>query len=312
MKFLKKFFYIKEEQNKIIIKTIVKFVFGKNTHKFLIKLRYPFLKLKKTKEFKKLLRQCKNTSSNIANSKIKKIYVLGDSHTNFFSGEEFIRFVKYKNGINKILPLINCFEPYHLGSTLAFNIMNPKASSQGLEKTNWLLCEKIPKKSILLICLGEIDIRCHVIKQSKLQNKTIEEIINAIIENYAKFIKYLQEKDYKIITWAPIPSQKDSWANNPNFPKIGTESERNYATKIFGERLDLLSKEYKFINCSIYNKLVDEKNNTIETYIADECHLSQRALPFVIEEFIQKGILDINKNKIIINYPINLLNHLSR
>lgn len=301
---LKKFFFIKEEQNKIILRLGVKFVFGKNTHKFLIKLRYPFLKFKKTKEFKKLLKQYKNPNINITNSKIKKIYVLGDSHTNFFSGEEFIRFIKYKNGINKVYPLINCFKPYHLGSTLAYNIANPNSSTQGLKRVNWLLKNKIPKESILILCFGEIDIRCHVIKQSKVQNKTTEEIIDNIINNYAKFIKYLQEKDYKIITWAPIASPKDIWTDNPDYPKIGTEDERNYATKIFNEKLEQLSKEHNFINCSIFPKIIDKDNKTIEKYIADECHLSQKALPLMVEEFSNKGLLNIHKNKIIINFKL--------
>ncbi|MFA7658007.1 MAG: hypothetical protein WCY19_01080 [Candidatus Gastranaerophilaceae bacterium] len=302
--FKKIFSVIEEDGRTIIIILGIKIAFGQNTNKFWVKIRAPFFKAKKMKEFKRLLRQYGLQNQAFKKGENKKIYVIGDSHVNFFSGEEYIHFFKYKKGINKTLALINCFEPYHLGAALAYNILNPNASSKGLEKIEWLLAQKIPPNSILLLCFGEIDMRCHVVKQSKIQDKSIDEVVDDVLQCYIQFVKYLQKKGYKIITWAPIASQKDTISKHSEFSKIGTESERNYATKIFSEKLNLFAAENKFINCSIYNKLVDENNLTIEEYIADKCHLSQKALPFMVEVLTEKNIIGVNKGEIVINYPL--------
>jgi len=260
----------------------------------------------KEKEFKELLLKTKRNEPSKNNKSFKKIYVIGESHTNFFGGNEFLQFKPYKNGVEKVTQLLDCFTPYHLGPVTAYNAVNSSSQTKGFEKIQWLLRKKIiPSKSIILLSLGEIDIRCHVIKQSEKQNKSIEEIIDIILVNYLQLIKYLQSRGFKIITWGPIASQKDDWTNNPDYPKVGSELQRNYATEIFNAKLEALSQKNGFVNCSIYKKLVNVDNTTISEYIADQCHLSQSALPLMIEEFANKGILQLDKKgTVVINYPL--------
>lgn len=280
---------------------------------FGIKISFNIKTKVKEKEFREILKKKSENfwpNQSLSNQKnYKKIYVIGDSHNYFFTGEEYIDLIPFKQDIKKRPSLISCFEPFHLGSTLAYNAMNPNSGEKGFQKTNWLIEKKlIPQNSIILLCFGEIDIRCHVIKQAKLHNKPIEKIVDNILSRYLGYIKCLQEKGFKIITWGPIPSQKEEWILNQFYPRVGTEIERNIATKLFNEKLNKLAIENNFINCSIYDKLVDSDNLTLAEYIADECHLSQRALEFMIEEFCKKGVLKMAQGKVIVNYDLEAAN----
>ena len=93
-----------------------------------------------------------------------------------------------------------------------------------------------------------------------------------------------------IYVWGPIPSQKDGSPINPDFPYFGTEKERNIATEYFNVRLHHLCLKNGFQFFSIFKYLIDENYMTKKEFIADGCHLSQRAWAFALKEFKKAGI----------------------
>ncbi|MEI8378107.1 MAG: SGNH/GDSL hydrolase family protein, partial [bacterium] len=213
-----------------------------------------------------------------------KIYVIGDSHTNFFGGAEYINFLPMEKHINTSCNLVDFFKTFHLGPVLAYNAKT-NSSTNTLDKTLFLIEEKyLPHNATLMLCFGEIDIRVHSLKQAEKQNKKVEEVIEDILNNYLEYIKILQNKGYTIICWGAIASQKDEWTTNPDYPKYGSEIERNQATAQFNKKLKEMCLENNFQFLSIFDDLVTEEGKTIEEFIAkDKCHLSQKAIPLVVK-----------------------------
>lgn len=244
--------------------------------------------------YKKILRELVKQKINKFEG---KIFVIGDSHSMFFSGHRHMIFMPTGfMDINTTYDVINFFKVYHLGAALAYNLNKRQTSTQAYEKTMYVLDNKIiPPKSTIMLCYGEIDIRVHVIKQATKQNKTIEGVIDTILTNYLEYIKLLQSKGFSVICWGPIASQKDDWNQNADCPRSGTEVERNRATEIFNDKLSALAAENDFIHCSIFKELIDENYRTKPEYILDECHLAPNAMPLMFKELLEKKVLIVDK-----------------
>lgn len=221
-----------------------------------------------------------------------KIAVIGDSHVNFFGGNEFLRWssLEGNKGIHETVRYIDNFQPFHLGSALAFNTNKYNTSTKAREKVEWLLHQNFINKGQIVLCsFGEIDLRVHVLKQAEMQNVSYEQIVNAILENYKEFLITLSENNI-VWVWGPIPSQIDGSLVNPNYPYYGSEIERNKATEYFNDELKKLCDNCGFVYLSIFKYLINENYTTKVEYIADGCHLSQKAWYFAVDEFKKLGI----------------------
>lgn len=208
------------------------------------------------------------------------IIVLGDSHVNFFSGNESLAFSSIGNDIN-ICPNItsNPFTILHLGPCLAYNCNKPNTSTKFHEKIIFLCNNFIKPNAHIICCLGEIDIRVHVIHQSHIQNRKYTEIIDDILNEYIIFLSSLQEKGFSVYCWGPIASQREDCPLDPAFPRNGTEKERNIATEYFTQSLRLLCKQYQIPFLSLFDQMIDEHYTTLDQYLSsDHCHLSQSAM----------------------------------
>ena len=205
--------------------------------------------------------------------------VMGDSHVNFFSGNEQLTYIPIGNNIN-LCPNItdNPFTVLHLGPCLAYNCNKPNSSTFFHEKVEYLCNNFIKPNAHIIFCLGEIDIRVHVFNQTKLQNKTYMEIIDQILEKYISFLLSIQEKGFQISCWGPIATQREICPVDPTFPRNGSETARNMATAYFNERLSMLCMQHNIQFISIFNKLITDNFHTKEKYLSsDHCHLSQHA-----------------------------------
>lgn len=230
------------------------------------------------------------------------IYVIGDSHSNFFSGEENIISIRFSKGIKTGSNLISFFKTFHIGPALAFNLARVNTTTKALEKIRFLVEKHIPPRAAILLCFGEIDCRLHIPKQIKMNDLSREEAIDRILDNYFSLINELKKQGYVIICWGPIASQKDCWGGNSNFPRYGTERDRNIITRVFNEKLEDRCKDNRVKFCSIFKNLISENYLTIEKYISDQCHLSQTAMRFAVRELIDKQVIliDVDKKKAMI------------
>lgn len=91
----------------------------------------------------------------------------------------------------------------HVALATAFNINNPNSTSHAHNKIIKEIKEYNPEETILIFTLGEIDLREHVHKQSRLQGILPELIIGTIIDNYMQFIDRLLIKGYEICINGP-------------------------------------------------------------------------------------------------------------
>lgn len=215
------------------------------------------------------------------------IIVLGDSHVNFFSGNELLSFLPIGHEIDTCVQTADCpFTALHTGPNLAYT-SNKKDTTYHFQEKVTYLCQSFIKPGAQIICsLGEIDLRVHVFQQTELQNKTYMQIVDNILVQYGEFLSGLREQGYIVYCWGPIASQSDSCPLDPKFPRIGSETDRNKATAYFTEKLRLLCEELNIGFLSIFEQMITPDYRTIEKYLSpDHCHLSQSALPLAKQEW---------------------------
>ena len=211
---------------------------------------------------------------------MKTIHCIGDSHSNFFYGQDKIVYGHERND-----SLIPYFKVYHLGPSLAYSLSSSGSTVQGREQVFNLLGNKIPKGSRVLFCFGEIDCRYHILKQSKEKNKDVQAVMETCINRYFKFIKEVKDKGYEVLIWGAIPSAHDSVQVDPELPRIGNCVERNRLTRNFNERLRELAANESIKFVSIFEQLVDKNSISKQDYYMDDIHLSQEAMPLAIKQF---------------------------
>jgi hypothetical protein len=210
------------------------------------------------------------------------IHCIGDSHSLFFHGEDNVYFSLESSQRND--SLLPYFKVYPIGPALAYNLYKEAESSKWRDIIFSLLGNRIPNSSYVLLCFGEIDCRCHLLKQAFLQNKPIEEIVKICVDRYFDFVLEVKEKGFNVMIWGAVASALDTVVEDKGFPRFGTNKERNKTASIFNKELFslCLKKDIPFI--SIFNNLVDEEGVTIEDYYMDQIHLSQRAMPLALEK----------------------------
>ena len=146
---------------------------------------------------------------------------------------------------------------HHLGPKLCYSFGTKK-----LEICDIRAFDNIKDGDILVFCFGEIDCRCHIHKYIN-DNKTYQEIIDDIIENYFEAIKLninLSGLYFKYICVYNIvpPVQRDNTPENPEYPFLGTDEERKMYTLYFNEQLQKKCFENNYIFFDIYDKYTDE------------------------------------------------------
>lgn len=225
-----------------------------------------------------------------------KIFVIGDSHCNFFGGYEnlyypnTIIFNKQPVDIRTNNSLIANFQIFHLGPVLAYNLNRYNSKTHGREKVEFLLNSGIiPAGTNIMCAFGEIDMRVHALKQAALKGISFETVVEEILEHYTEFLTFLSRRN-TVYVWGAIPTQSDGSPVNPEYPYFGTERDRNIATKYFNDRLGEWCARNGISFFTVFYSLVDEDYKTRAEFIADGCHLSQRAWLFAADAFAGAGI----------------------
>jgi hypothetical protein len=191
---------------------------------------------------------------------VDQIHCVGDSHVDFFHIPPFI--------------------PRWLGPLLAYNLSNK------LDKIYEL---KIPLKSKILMCFGEIDCRFHLPKQARLQNKNPDGLIKECVSRYIEALAKISQKGYIVGAFGPIASSVLPESDHKDFPRVGDCVERNKITKIFNEELskECKNKGLKFV--TLFPLLLKEDGTTKQEFYSDAVHLSGSimpiAKPLILKEF---------------------------
>jgi hypothetical protein len=228
------------------------------------------------------------------------IYCIGDSHVNFFSGQNEVQQLWPKPS-NDVLPY---FKTFRLGAILAYNLCKYGTRKKGRELLFVLLDRnvpiqnrEIPPESKLLLCFGEIDCRAHLLKQAEIQKRDITAVVEECVKRYFSVISEIKELGYETLVWNVIPTSRHDHIPNREFPVYGTCLERNHVTRLFNNCLSDICSSTGVEFISIFDELVDEQGLTREEYYFDYIHLSQKAMPLVIEKVKEIfGDLDALRN----------------
>lgn len=221
------------------------------------------------------------------------IYFIGDSHVSVFSGvDKTIRGTRhiqpefgtcYTLSQGQLLPVISPFEqkiPYFcaikIGSNTAYN------SFTKLPRIEQAISEyDVKKTDYIFLSFGEIDIRHHISFQASKNNISISECIKLCVDRYIETLLYLKNKGWKIGVVAPPPSTKIN--NSPQ--EHSNVIFRNQMTIEFSEYLKIKCSESQIIFKDFSKKLMLSDGTTDQRFIMDDIHLSQQAMPFILEEF---------------------------
>ncbi len=210
------------------------------------------------------------------------IHCIGDSYASFFSGHNEMQ-PRWPDKAKIAIPL---FRAYRLGAVVAYNLCKAGAKTQGREKLFAVLAG-LPQNSIVLLCFGEIDCRVHMIRQAEMQNLDVSEIAKECAQRYFSVIKEVHNKNFDVVVWGVIPSSRQDYITCKEFPAYGTTAERNKATFSFNAALNELSQAEHIKFLSLFDELLDEEGNTNQYYYGDSIHLSQRAMPLVVNKIQQ-------------------------
>ena len=223
--------------------------------------------------------------------RMKTTYAVGDSHVNFFSGNEELSFIPVGNDINTCrkageLP----FSVFHMGPCLAYNSLTFNTSTKFREKLDYLLCDIIEDEADIMFVMGEIDIRAHVFKESNKRGCDYRTIVDDIVKNYINMMRMVKERGYKVFCFGPIASQSDTVPSGGVFLRYGSEIERNHATEYFNYILKEMCTKEEIKFASIFDQMItsDYKTKT-ELLCSDGCHLSQKALDIVVNVLMENN-----------------------
>lgn len=209
-----------------------------------------------------------------------RIHCIGDSHVCFFSGVTRSR-LPWPNPSPDQIPF---FKTYWLGALLAYNLINKKIFFDAISA--------IPKDEWILLVFGEIDCRAHLIKKSRELKKDVYKTAKECADRYITAIELVRKKGHKkIIIFCAIPSTRYEGSLDKIYPTIGTNMERNKATVLFNEELKTYAKRSQVQIIEIFDKLIFKDGSTNMKFYRDKIHLNQKIMPTVINELVDKKIV---------------------
>jgi hypothetical protein len=209
------------------------------------------------------------------------IYVFGNSHAQFFTDSTPSRpgFGENRN---------EHFVSYSLGPVIAYNFFEHHYPHM-IQVMNEL---PITEKDYVMIAVGEVDCRWHLLAQADKQKRDVIELTYECIDRFFRAHLHLKENGYNVIAWGGHPSTKNTFGNVPEDPVWGDCLTRNRVSLAWNDYLEKKSKEADIPFVSIIRDLINVDGITKMEYYIDYCHLdSKKLLPSVTEKLRQRGLL---------------------
>ena len=140
----------------------------------------------------------------------------------------------------------------------------------------------IKKNDYICIVVGEVDCRWHLPKQSEVQNRPINDLVEEAINRFFRCYLDLKERGYKVITWGGHPSTTSGHDDDLNKPVYGDCVTRNKISLYWNDYLKKISDENNVKFLSVMKYLIDDDGLTKMDFFLDYCHLNTwKILPFV-------------------------------
>jgi hypothetical protein len=136
-------------------------------------------------------------------------------------------------------------------------------------------------------CFGEIDVRCHVIRQARLQNTSVDAIVAGSAQTYLRSVDEITREAGRCntILLAVIPPTNQ--ANNPDFPTVGSLVERIRARVLLNEALERegAARGFQFLNP--YSEFMDPRGALKESMPDSNIHCGPASASIVADQLLQ-------------------------
>jgi hypothetical protein len=209
-----------------------------------------------------------------------KLRVFGDSHSVIWGGCLLL-----KEAHHSKFPMVDL---HHLGPALAFNLV---LDDYALGKWGTQIVEALSKcqdtTSAVMLSFGEIDIRTQVVRRAHQDAISLDESAGRVADRLLTFAHFLRNAiDVPLFIWGPVASAASTAGWNADQPNVGTELERNLATRAFTSYLRKGCERLDGIYLlSILDRLVTPTFATRSEFFEDGCHLNLEGLGLAIAEF---------------------------
>lgn len=167
-----------------------------------------------------------------------KIYAIGDSHAAYTFRD---------------IPITTV---YHVGPVTMHRIGRDKPLFSDLN---------IPKDGIWIFCFGEIDVRCHVHKQSQTRNEM--DVLRDLALRYEQALLAQNHSNIAILGVVP-PTRYHPDNENPEYPVKGSDEDRLRYTTILNQMLYqiCLKNEWHFLHL---NPFYQDKQGFMQSSLSD-------------------------------------------
>jgi tetratricopeptide (TPR) repeat protein len=176
------------------------------------------------------------------------------------------------------------FKTYRLGPHTAFNIARRWAVIETI------LTQNVQSDDHVMFCFGEVDCRAHLLKQSELQQRPLDELIDECVQRYFRIFLAAQPLGFKLMAWNVPPAARNEVICG-EYSSYGTTQQRNDITRKFNRMLELRCRDNDILFISIFDRLVETDGLAYSYYYMDDIHLSQRAMPFALQELMRIGAI---------------------
>lgn len=210
------------------------------------------------------------------------IHVIGDSHC----------CVWVCNGILLHYPYVRVspcgrFSGYHIGPHLAWTL--PDRFAQNME----ILTKHAHSGDKVVLVHGEIDCRCHIVKQARERHVAIQTVARACAERYVQGAAVLQQAS-GLKMWICTPEAQTPADLGGAYPTVGTHAERQHATMAFvGGLVDFCPPVGIGVVDLLGRTMNLDQSTDLNMYAgADNVHLLWTpAFPMIVEQATKSGLL---------------------
>lgn len=145
---------------------------------------------------------------------------------------------------------------------------------------------EVKEGDVCCFLLGEIDVRCHILKQSNLKNLAVHQVVDELLNRY--FIKLENlKKGYKYIRYVLVSIVPPSdFTYNPEYPIIGSLTDRIFVSQLVNKKIRNWCAENFYIFLDVYDHYSDREGALLFSKTNDGLHVDPKTNVYIKELLI--------------------------
>lgn len=198
------------------------------------------------------------------------IHIIGDSHAffNFASAEKIAEKSYHSIKITRNQMAIPVSLVIHwLGPRTMYRVGREGLKDLNIKKWG------IQEGDVIIYVFGEIDVRCHILKQRD-QGRSLDDIIDQVVDRYLDALSANKQQYNSLVTIVCSITPPTDQAENKDFPIYGTLSERIQVTRDINKLLNKRCKERGFLFLDSYPYYSSEDGDLREELSDGSVHIA--------------------------------------